>query len=107
MLALPFTVSYVRQSFSGVSTYLSGIVVDPEGPADVAVLRFEQFPVLLVLDLDLLDVGLGKSSNRALDVQHAQETSALERLNNVIGISFHIKVSLGPLLTLGRNWVNE
>ena len=93
MLALPFTVSYVRQSFSGVSTYLSGIVVDPEGPADVAVLRFEQLPVVLVLDLDLLDVGLWKASNRALDVQHAQKTSALERLNTIIGRWFHFEHS--------------
>ena len=83
----------LQQSLGGKDPYLSGVMIDPEGPADVAVLGFEQLPVVLVLDLDLLDVGLWKASNRALDVQHAQETSALERLNKIIGRWFYFEHS--------------
>ena len=93
VLALPFVVFILQQSLGGKDPYLSGVMIDPEGPADVAVLRFEQLPVVLVLDLDLLDVGLWKASNRALDVQHAQKTSALERLNKIIGRWFYFEHS--------------
>ena len=49
-------------------TYLSGVVLNPECPADVAVFRFVEFFVLFVLDFDFLDVGLGEAAQRALDV---------------------------------------
>ena len=53
-------------------------MVDAEGPVEVAVLGLEQLSVVLVLDPDFLDVGVGETPDGTLHIQHTQETSALK-----------------------------
>lgn len=42
-----------------------------KGPADITVLWLEEFDVVFVLDLDLLDVRFWASADRTLHIQHA------------------------------------
>ena len=53
-------------------------MIYPEHPGDITVLGLKQPRVLLLLHLDLLDVGLGAAPHTALHVQHLQEAGALK-----------------------------
>ena len=55
----------------------SGKVLDAEEAWIGGRFRLEQPAVVLVLQSDLLDVGLGRAASAALHVQHAQQTRTL------------------------------
>ena len=62
-------------------------MMDAEGPVEVAVLGLEQLSVVLVLDPDFLDVGVGETPDGTLHIQHTQETSALKNGQKDKGLS--------------------
>ena len=49
-----------------------------ESAADITMFWLEQLSIIFVLNLHFLNVSFGEASNRALHVEHAQQTGALK-----------------------------
>ena len=53
-----------------------------ESAADITMFWLEQLSIVIVLNLHFLNVSFGEASNRALHVEHAQQTGALKGWKN-------------------------